>query len=120
MVKEVLIENLTWPEFEKRVKECDIAILCIGSVEEHGSHLPLGTDTFDVYEKNIINWVLKSPILYKNDTINPLIELLYTIPKSRKFIQRIKEWLRSNPLINNLISIIESKRISYGWKSKTT
>ncbi len=39
--------ELTWPEAEKRFKEVDIALLPVGSIEQHGPHLPLDTDAFD-------------------------------------------------------------------------
>jgi len=35
-------------EFRSAMKENPIVILPIGAMEEHGSHLPLGTDTFEV------------------------------------------------------------------------
>lgn len=40
----MLIENLAWPEFEKQVKKNLAVIVPISPVEEHGPHLPLGTD----------------------------------------------------------------------------
>jgi creatinine amidohydrolase/Fe(II)-dependent formamide hydrolase-like protein len=39
--------ELTWPEADKRFKEVDVAILPVGSIEQHGLHLPLDTDAFD-------------------------------------------------------------------------
>lgn len=39
--------ELTWPEAEKKFKEVDIALLPVGSIEQHGPHLPLDTDAFD-------------------------------------------------------------------------
>ena len=36
--------DMTFPEFEATVAKTDIALLPIGAIEEHGSHLPLGTD----------------------------------------------------------------------------
>ena len=39
------LENVTWPQAEAYFKENDIAIVPIGSIECHGKHLPLGTDT---------------------------------------------------------------------------
>ncbi|MBN2071694.1 MAG: creatininase family protein [Candidatus Krumholzibacteriota bacterium] len=39
--------DLTWPEMEKRLSEVDVAILPVGSIEQHGPHLPLDTDAFD-------------------------------------------------------------------------
>lgn len=39
--------EMTWPEAEERFKEVDIALLPVGSIEQHGPHLPLDTDAFD-------------------------------------------------------------------------
>ncbi len=41
-----LIENVTMKSFAELRKECKTVILPCGAVEEHGSHLPLGTDAF--------------------------------------------------------------------------
>ena len=39
--------ELTWPEAKERFQQVDIALLPVGSVEQHGPHLPLDTDAFD-------------------------------------------------------------------------
>jgi len=39
--------ELTWPEAEHCFKEVDVALLPVGSIEQHGPHLPLDTDSFD-------------------------------------------------------------------------
>ncbi|MFH1833928.1 MAG: creatininase family protein, partial [bacterium] len=39
--------ELTWPEAEKRLLKVDVALLPVGSIEQHGLHLPLDTDAFD-------------------------------------------------------------------------
>ncbi|UCE06827.1 MAG: creatininase family protein [bacterium] len=39
--------ELTWPEAKQRFKEVDVALLPVGSIEQHGLHLPLDTDAFD-------------------------------------------------------------------------
>ena len=39
--------SLTWPEAEKYLEKMDVAILPVGSIEQHGPHLPLDTDSFD-------------------------------------------------------------------------
>ncbi len=39
--------ELTWPEAKERFKEVDVALLPVGSIEQHGPHLPLDTDAFD-------------------------------------------------------------------------
>jgi len=49
MTAEILLENMTWPEMQERLKESDIAIVVVGCTEQHGPHLPLGTDTFEVW-----------------------------------------------------------------------
>ncbi len=38
--------DLTWPEVRDAVAGTPWALLCLGAVEEHGPHLPLGTDTY--------------------------------------------------------------------------
>jgi creatinine amidohydrolase/Fe(II)-dependent formamide hydrolase-like protein len=42
-----LLGELSWPEAQKRLNEVDIALLPVGSIEQHGPHLPLDTDAFD-------------------------------------------------------------------------
>ena len=39
------LEKLTWPQAERYFKENDMVIIAIGSIESHGTHMPLGTDT---------------------------------------------------------------------------
>jgi creatinine amidohydrolase/Fe(II)-dependent formamide hydrolase-like protein len=39
--------ELTWLEAKKRFETMDIALLPVGSIEQHGPHLPLDTDAFD-------------------------------------------------------------------------
>jgi len=42
-----LWEKMTWDEFEAMVKAgVDIALLPCGSIEQHGKHMPLGSDAF--------------------------------------------------------------------------
>jgi creatinine amidohydrolase len=43
-------EHLRMPEFEAWRQQHRTVILPVGSVEEHGPHLPLGTDTFHALE----------------------------------------------------------------------
>lgn len=44
------ITRITMNEFEEGLKKTQTVIIPFGSVEEHGSHLPLGTDTMHAYE----------------------------------------------------------------------
>jgi creatinine amidohydrolase len=43
-------EDLTMPDFETLRQQTQTVILPLGSLEEHGPHLPLGTDTFHAIE----------------------------------------------------------------------
>lgn len=43
---EYLLANMTWPEVEARLKECDIALVPIGSTEQHGPALPVNNDHY--------------------------------------------------------------------------
>ena len=45
-----LWEDLTMPGLEALRQQTQTVILPLGSLEEHGPHLPLGTDTFHAME----------------------------------------------------------------------
>jgi creatinine amidohydrolase len=45
----VIIEEMTMPEFAAGLKRCVTVLIPFGSVEEHGQHLPLSTDTLEAY-----------------------------------------------------------------------
>lgn len=46
MSKHVWLQNLTWEDVQDKIKTCDgTIILPVGSTEQHGPHLPVGTDT---------------------------------------------------------------------------
>jgi mycofactocin system creatininase family protein len=44
---EAILGEMTWVEAKQRFSEIDVALLPVGSTEQHGPHLPLDTDTFD-------------------------------------------------------------------------
>ena len=46
----MLIEEMTMEEFASALETCRTVYIPFGSVEEHGSHLPLSTDTIEAYE----------------------------------------------------------------------
>jgi creatinine amidohydrolase len=46
----MILENMTMSDFKKHLKKTKTIIFPFGTVEEHGSHLPLNTDTLIIYE----------------------------------------------------------------------
>ncbi len=42
-----LLGQLSWVQAKARLAQVDIALLPVGSIEQHGPHLPLDTDAFD-------------------------------------------------------------------------
>lgn len=46
MSNEVRLVRLSQPEAESRLKNSRLAVMAPGSIEQHGPHLPLGTDAF--------------------------------------------------------------------------
>jgi creatinine amidohydrolase len=63
-----LWENLTMPDLEAQRQQTQTVILPLGSLEEHGPHLPLGTDTFHAMEVarrvGLLRPVLVAPPLF--------------------------------------------------------
>ena len=53
----MILEYMTMTEFKKNLRKTRTIIFPFGTVEEHGSHLPLNTDTLIVYEvmKRVVN-----------------------------------------------------------------
>jgi len=49
--RKVQIERMTWPEIVEAIAESKgVALIPVGAVEEHGPHLPIGTDSIETYE----------------------------------------------------------------------
>jgi len=47
LMVEIKLENMSWMEVKEALENgFDTVIIPIGSIEQHGPHLPLGTDTF--------------------------------------------------------------------------
>ena len=46
----MIIQEITMTEFEEGLNKTQTVIIPVGTIEEHGSHLPLATDMIHVYE----------------------------------------------------------------------
>jgi creatinine amidohydrolase len=45
--KPLILQEMTWTDVRDYVDKCDMVIIPIGSTEQHGPHLPLGTDYYE-------------------------------------------------------------------------
>jgi creatinine amidohydrolase len=45
-----LLQDMTWEEVEKELKETKVALIPVGSTEQHGYHMPMGSDTYCAFE----------------------------------------------------------------------
>lgn len=50
MQDKVLLEEMTWPEVKAALEKVDTVLVPIGSIEQHGPHLPLVTDVIAPFE----------------------------------------------------------------------
>ncbi len=53
-----LLSEMTWPEVKERIEANCIAVLPVGSLEQHGKHLPLNVDYFLV--EKVVHYVAES------------------------------------------------------------
>ncbi|MCL4492953.1 MAG: creatininase family protein, partial [Nitrospirae bacterium] len=63
----IILENITMTEFKKYLKQTKTIVFPFGTIEEHGSHLPLNTDAL------IINEILKMVAGRKRFFLAPLV-----------------------------------------------
>jgi creatinine amidohydrolase len=100
MKDQIWLQNLTWEEIEQRTADSQgTVILPVGSTEQHGAHLPVGTDTMvaialaeaAAQKTDILvapplwfGWSPHHMVLPGTITIRPetLVELVYDVMKS--------------------------------------
>jgi creatinine amidohydrolase len=65
----VLMAEMSWPEYEAKIKAGSIVMLPVGSIEQHSHHMPLGVDRFlptrvarDAAER--LGAIVAEPIIY--------------------------------------------------------
>ena len=46
----ILLYEMTWVDVQSYLEKNDMAIIPLGSIEQHGKHLPTGTDYFAALE----------------------------------------------------------------------
>jgi creatinine amidohydrolase len=45
--KPLILQEMTWPDVREYLKTSDMVIIPLGSTEQHGPHMPLGTDYYE-------------------------------------------------------------------------
>jgi len=45
--KSLVLQEMCWPDVQNYLKDNDMVIIPLGSTEQHGRHLPLGTDCYE-------------------------------------------------------------------------
>jgi creatinine amidohydrolase len=48
--KPLVLQEMSWVDVQEYLKTCDMVIIPLGSTEQHGPHMPLGTDFFEAFE----------------------------------------------------------------------
>jgi len=46
MANSVQLMEMTWPEMQQAVEDQKVLFFCVGTIEQHGPHLPLGVDVY--------------------------------------------------------------------------
>ena len=86
------LPHMTWPEVEELAKKTDMVIIPVGSLEQHGHQLPIGTDSLNGIERAKLvaqrTDVLVAPILFPGNSPYHL-EFPGTITLSLETIQRV-------------------------------
>lgn len=67
----MILEEMTMAEFEEGLRSTRTILIPFGSVEEHGNHLPLSTDTIQAYEvgkkaAHLVPLFVAPPVHYGN------------------------------------------------------
>jgi creatinine amidohydrolase len=106
----MIIEEMTMSEFEEGLKRTRTVFIPFGSVEEHGSHLPLSTDTIQAYEvgkgaAELIPLFVAPPVHYGccRSTSRHPGTISVTTSTLKKMMKDIVRSLYSHGMINYII-----------------
>ena len=75
------LTNLTWPKAQEYFEKNDMVLISIGSIECHGRHMPLGTDTL-IPEHLLEKIEKKSDVLIETG-----VDIIFAKKKEMDFMQ---------------------------------
>ena len=95
----VLLEEMSWPEVAKLAKQKKTVLIPVGSIEQHGPHLPLNCDLTAAWEVSLrvarkIGAVVAPPIIPGVSTHHMPFPGTITLSPST-FIKVVKEYCAS-------------------------
>jgi len=66
--KVLILQEMTWTDVRDYLKKCDMVIIPLGATEQHGPHMPLGTDCYEAVGMSEIisahTGVVVAPVLW--------------------------------------------------------
>ena len=45
-----ILQDMTWPQAEEEIKNSKVALIPVGATEQHGHHMPMGSDSYCAFE----------------------------------------------------------------------
>jgi creatinine amidohydrolase len=108
MANEIWMERMTWQEVEQAIQEgYDTVLLIAGSIEQHGPHLPLGTDT-------ILGYAMADTIARKMG--KTLVAPVVRPGLSEHHMQFSGSLTLSRPTFQAMVSEIVQSLVRHGFK----
>ena len=94
-----MLQNLSWKKAKEKIEKAQVALIPVGSTEQHGPHLPLGTDY--IVAKTIAEKVSQQDLFVSTPPVTVGVS-----PHHRQFFGSL--WVSSYNLINYTKEIAKS------------
>ena len=100
--KDYLYQHYTWPELGQAAKRQPVVVLPIGSVEDHGPHLPLDVDNFLIWS------ICEAAAQQAEGARRPTA----TLGSAQAELERARELDRSGKEAECMAAIYEARRLA--------
>jgi creatinine amidohydrolase len=127
MVEETLYERLTPAEFDSRIRAAPIAYLPLGTLEWHGPHLPLGSDSlqsqdFFIQLARRVGGIVLPPLFLGPDSMQEVegveyhgMDLSKQVPDPPKQLRGSAYWV-SDQLFSEMVEAVLKQLHRAGFK----